>query len=92
VIGRVLGHVDRIGMAVLVGALLAGSAGFTFHDQVSAAALPTRILVSPDERVAVPIHTRTAAVTSTASHTLARPAESASGSARVAVYLSLIHI
>ncbi len=86
-IGRVLGRVDRIGMAVLVGALLAGSAGFTFHDQVSAAAVPTRILVSPDERIALQTQTRTAAMTSSVSHVNTRAAESASGSARVAVYL-----
>jgi len=43
VIGRVLDQAHRIGMAVLVGALLTGSAGYTWFDQLRASAMPAQV-------------------------------------------------
>jgi peptidoglycan/xylan/chitin deacetylase (PgdA/CDA1 family) len=47
VIARVLDQAHRIGMAVLVGALLAGSAGYTWFDQLGASGSPARALAQP---------------------------------------------
>lgn len=59
-IGRVAGQIDRIAMAVLVGALLIGSAGFTLlNQQPVSAGMPTRVVISPDERSGPPPPTPT---------------------------------
>ena len=52
-IGRLLGQVDRIAMAVLVGALLAGSAGFTLLEQ-PVSGVPTRTLIPRGEPAGTP--------------------------------------
>jgi len=71
VIGRAAGQIDRIAMAVLVGALLAGSAGFTMlNQQPVSAGMPTRVVISPDERSGLP----PSMLTTTASPTVAAAA------------------
>ncbi len=91
-IGGVRDRADRIGMAVLVGALLAGSAGYTWLDQQPVIGVAARTVTSPDERGGSPTPTPAAAAASsqasTASAGVSASAESPSfGSARVTPYL-----
>jgi peptidoglycan/xylan/chitin deacetylase (PgdA/CDA1 family) len=88
VIGGVRDRADRIGMAVLVGALLAGSAGYTWLDQQPVMGVAARTVTSADERGGSPTPTPAAAAASSQASTASVAAgladNPAFGSARVA--------
>lgn len=79
-------------MAVLVGALLAGSAGFTLlNQQPVSAGMPVRVVISPDERSGPPSPATPSSATN-ASALATSPTERPSfgGAARVAPYLDTV--
>jgi peptidoglycan/xylan/chitin deacetylase (PgdA/CDA1 family) len=88
--GRVLDQAHRIGMAVLIGALLTGSAGFTLLNQPQASGIPVQ---TPTERAMAALPTAT---TPTPTVALSSPAALAAsdkvsfGVARVAPHLDAV--
>lgn len=94
--GRVLDQAHRIGMAVLVGAILTGSAGYTWFEQVGASGSPARaaseplMAARPATAAPVPLATATPTVDLASPAALAASDKVSFGLARVAPYLDAV--
>ncbi len=95
-IGRVFDQAHRIGMAVLVGVLLTGSAGYTWFDQLGASGSAARAVSQPvvAARPATPVPvappTATPTVVLTSPEALAASDKVSFGLARVAPHLEAV--
>ena len=93
-IGRVLDQAHRIGMAVLVGTLITGSAGYTWFDQLRASGFPVRAASQQVAAAALappmPIPTATPTVVLSSPAALATSERVSFGVARVAPYLDAV--
>ena len=93
-IGRVFDQAHRIGMAVLAGAVLIASAGYTWLDPLRASALPQQTATRPVAAAALaispPLPTPTPTVVVTSPAALATSDKISFGIARVAPYLDAV--